>query len=227
MQADGKIVVGGAFNSMGGQTRNGIARLNPDGSLDTSFDPNANREVDSLAVQADGKLVVGGAFSSIGGQPRNDIARLNPDGSLDATFDPNVTETTGTGAVEALAVQADGKIVVGGVFTSVDGQTRNNIARLNPDGSLDACFDPNASFLSKRLRCRPMASLWWAGCSPSSVASPATALRGLIPTARSTPALTPTPTARSIPLRCSPTGKISVRRLGQHRRPDLQRHCAA
>jgi uncharacterized delta-60 repeat protein len=151
VQADGKILVGGYFTSMGGQTRNRIARLNPDGSLDTTFDPNANSDVRPIAVQADGKILVGGSFSSIGGQTRNRIARLSPDGSLDATFDPNVTGTTGTGAVFAVAVQADGKIPVGGDFTSVGGQTRNNIARLNPDGSLDAAFDPNASFFVEAL----------------------------------------------------------------------------
>src|SRR6185437_1814069 len=122
VQADGKILAGGDFTSIGGQTRNQIARLNPDGSLDTSFDPNANSEVRAIAMQADGKILVGGSFSSIGGQPRNDIARLRPDGSLDASFDPNVTNATGTGAVFAIAVQADGKILVGGVFTSIGGQ---------------------------------------------------------------------------------------------------------
>src|SRR6266513_869262 len=52
VQADGKILVGGSFSGIGGQTRNRIARVNPDGSLDTSFDPNANRDVTAVAVQA-------------------------------------------------------------------------------------------------------------------------------------------------------------------------------
>ena len=146
VQADGKILVGGFFTSIGGQTRNRIALLNPDGSLDATFDPNANQGVFAVPVQADGKILVGGYFTSMGGQTRNRIARLSPDGSLDATFDPNVTGTTGTGAVFAVAVQADGKILVGGDFTSISGQTRNNIARLNPDGSLDASFDANAKY---------------------------------------------------------------------------------
>ena len=136
----GEILVGGAFSSIGGQTRNNIARLNPDGSLDATFDPNANFFVEALAMQADGKILVGGLFTSIGGQTRNSIARLNSDGSLDATFDPNAH-----GQVHAVAVQADGKILVGGLFTSIGGQTRNRIARLNSDGSLDASFDPNAN----------------------------------------------------------------------------------
>jgi hypothetical protein len=75
LQADGKILVGGFFTSMGGQTRNRIALLNPDGSLDANFDPNANFFVEAVPVQADGKILVGGLFSSIGGQTRNGIAQ--------------------------------------------------------------------------------------------------------------------------------------------------------
>ena len=59
-------------------TRNHIARLNTDGTLDTAFDPNANDHVGAIGLQADGKIVVGGTFGSIGGQPRNCIARLDP-----------------------------------------------------------------------------------------------------------------------------------------------------
>jgi uncharacterized delta-60 repeat protein len=128
VQADGKILVGGFFTSIGGQTRNRIARLNPDGSLDTSFDPNANSDVRPIALQADGKILVVGLFSSIGGQTRNGIARLNSDGSLDASFDPNANDF-----VFAVAVQADGKILVGGAFQFIGGQPRNRIARLNPE----------------------------------------------------------------------------------------------
>jgi uncharacterized delta-60 repeat protein len=140
LQADGKILVGGWFNTLGGQTRNHIARLNADGSLDADFNPNADGGVDCLAVQADGKILVGGNFTAIGGQTRNRIARLNSDGSLDATFNPNANRD-----VYCIGVQADGKILVGGYFTAIGGQTRNRIARLNTDGSLDAIFNPNAN----------------------------------------------------------------------------------
>ena len=80
---NGNILLGGFFNSIDGQVRNHIAQLNPDGTLDTAFDPNANGSVWSIATQADGKILVGGDFTNIGGQPRNGIARLNPDGSVD------------------------------------------------------------------------------------------------------------------------------------------------
>src|SRR5256885_8056388 len=85
VQPDGKILFGGDFTTLspnggGAVTRNNIARLNPDGTLDTAFDPNANGGVRSIAVQADGKILVGGGFngaSSIGGQTRRFIAPLD------------------------------------------------------------------------------------------------------------------------------------------------------
>ena len=89
VQPDGKILIGGYFTTIGGVTRNRIARLNPDGSLDTAFDPNANNNVYSIAVQPDGKILIGGNFTTIGGVTRNRIARLNPDGSLDTAFNPD------------------------------------------------------------------------------------------------------------------------------------------
>lgn len=138
-QLDGKIVVGGNFQSVGGQTRNFIARLHPDGSLDSTFAPNASFFVESVAIQTDGKILVGGGFQSIGGQTRNRIARLNSDGSLDASFNPNAD-----GSVYSLAIQSDGKILVGGGFSMIGGQPRNGIARLNSNGTLDLNFDPNA-----------------------------------------------------------------------------------
>ncbi len=82
MQADGKILAGGSFagaNSIGGQTRNRIARLDAATGLADSFDPNANGFVYSIAVQADGKILAGGSFRNIGGQTRNSFARLTND----------------------------------------------------------------------------------------------------------------------------------------------------
>ena len=117
VQPDGKILIGGDFTTLspnGGAavTRNRIARLNPDGTLDTAFNPNANNIVYSIAVQADGKILAGGDFTnSIGGQTRNRIARLDATTGLADSFDPNANNT-----VYSIAVQADGKILAGGVF---------------------------------------------------------------------------------------------------------------
>src|SRR5438445_2437134 len=130
VQPDGKILIGGDFTTLspnGGAavTRNRIARLNSDGTLD-AFNPNANSTVLSIAVQADGKILASGLFTNIGGQTRNNIARLDATTGLADSFDPNANS-----AVQSVAVQADGKILAGGLFTTIGGQTRNNIARLD------------------------------------------------------------------------------------------------
>jgi len=141
LQPDGKVLIGGWFTQVGGAACNYIARLNADGSLDTSFDSSMgpNSAVYVVALQPDGKVLIGGNFTQVGEEDRNRIARLNQDGSLDTGFDP------GTGAdnlVLAIALQADGKVFIGGDFTMVDNEVRNRIARLNTEGSLDTGFDP-------------------------------------------------------------------------------------
>ena len=113
----------------------------PDGSLDPSFDPNANGVIERLVVQPDGKILIGGAFTEVDGTTRNRIARLMPDGLLDLSFDP------GTGAdisLRTVIVLPDGKILIGGSFTQFNGTPRNKIARLMLNGSLDLSFDPGA-----------------------------------------------------------------------------------
>ncbi len=196
LQPDGKILVGGYFTSIGGKSRNRIARLDPlTGAAEESFNPNANDLVQSIVVQSDGKILVGGFFTQIDGQTRNYIARLNSDGTLDQTFNPNPDSSVVAIAVQqnnqilvagyfgnigglprnyiarldsasgiadgafnanantnsfvnAIAVQSDGKIVIGGAFKTnlgnIGGQPRNRIARLNRDGTADD-FDPNAN----------------------------------------------------------------------------------
>jgi uncharacterized delta-60 repeat protein len=146
VQADGKILAGGYFNganSIGGQTRNRIARLDPTTGLADSFNPNANSVVESIVVQPDGRILAGGGFTSIGGQTRNHIARLDATTGLADSFDPNANSF-----VESIAVQADGKILAGGSFAganSIGGQTRNRIARLDATTGLADSFDPNAN----------------------------------------------------------------------------------
>ncbi|MCX6874766.1 MAG: choice-of-anchor D domain-containing protein [Verrucomicrobia bacterium] len=138
VQRDGKILLGGSLNTVGGIARNGIARLNPDGTLDVGFNPNVNSYVHSIVVQADGKILLGGLFSMVGGTARNCIARLHADGTLDPGFNPTPND-----CVYGLAVQADGKILLGGAFMTVGVTERHHLARLNADGTLDPGFNPN------------------------------------------------------------------------------------
>jgi uncharacterized delta-60 repeat protein len=141
IQMDGKVIIGGLFTSVSGIPRNRIARLNEDGSLDTTFNPGtgANGTVYTITVQTDGQVIIGGFFTSINGTARNHIARLNVDGSLDGSFNP------GTGSnnnyVYTTTIQADGKLIIGGDFTSVNGTPFNYLARLNTDGSVDMSFN--------------------------------------------------------------------------------------
>jgi uncharacterized delta-60 repeat protein len=141
VQADGRTLIGGSLSAVDGTTRNKLARLNADGTLDTAFNPTAstNDWVRTLAVQPDGKILIGGNFTNVHGVTRNHIARLNADGTLDTAFNPNPNNT-----VLALAVQADGKVLIGGVFTSVGSDARTHAARLNADGTLDTAFNPSA-----------------------------------------------------------------------------------
>jgi uncharacterized delta-60 repeat protein len=147
VQTDGKILLGGEFTSFDGQPRGRIARLNANGSVasEATFDPGtgANESINALALQPDGRIVIGGGFTSVNGQTRNRVARLNADGSVEST----ATFNAGTGAnglIYSVALQADGKILLGGEFTVFDGQPRGGIARLNADGSLESTSTFNA-----------------------------------------------------------------------------------
>ena len=145
IQPDGKVVVGGVFSLLGGgagtTSRSRIGRFNADGTLDATFNPGTDGFVYALALQADGRILVGGFFTTLGGAQHINIGRLNANGSIDPTFTP-ATELLGE--VYALAVQADGKILMAGNFQFISGSARNRIARLNANGTVDTSFNPGA-----------------------------------------------------------------------------------
>ena len=145
IQSDGYILVGGAFEYFNydgniNNKRNRLVRLNPDGTEDEDFYDNLglgfNNRVLTIEVQSDGKILVGGDFSQLDGNTRKSLVRLNPDGTEDTTFYTNLTNGV-VGEVWATATQTDGKILVGGIFTSIGGVYLNNFARLNSDGTVE------------------------------------------------------------------------------------------
>jgi uncharacterized delta-60 repeat protein len=147
IQPDGKILVGGDFTSLGGQTRVAFGRLNANGTLDTSFTTHVfdvppiytiTARVQAILVQPDGKMVLAGQSSLNGGPSGGYVLRLNTNGTSDTAFS---TGGIGGGPVTTLALQGDGKILVGGLFSSVNNQTRYRLARLNANGSLDTAFN--------------------------------------------------------------------------------------
>ncbi|MGI4864437.1 MAG: T9SS type A sorting domain-containing protein [Janthinobacterium lividum] len=149
IQPDGKVLVGGNFTSYNGITRNAIARLNADGSLDTNFaqaSTVSDSGVRSLLLQPDGRVLAGGIFTSSNSTALSSILRFNTDGSLDTSFAP--TGTGLNGEVYSQALQPDGKVLAGGIFTNYNGTTRNYIARLNADGSLDTSFGSTGTGLN-------------------------------------------------------------------------------
>jgi uncharacterized delta-60 repeat protein len=138
-QSDGKVVVTGLFTSFDGTPHNNVLRVNPDGTLDPSFDVQTDRSTRALLVQPDGKIVIAGNFGEVNGVPMARIARLNSDGTLDPSFDP------GTGPdnyIYALAQDSAGNTYAGGLFATFNGVQRLGVAKLNSNGALDATFNP-------------------------------------------------------------------------------------
>ncbi len=137
---DGKLLIGGAFTEVGGQPRHSMARLNADGSLDASFaDPGFNESVWVIALQPDGRIFAGGSFTAIGAHAQNYLARLDANGAFDASFaDP---ELCCDPLVDAVALQANGDVLVGGAFSQAGGQNdRFYFARFSANGTFDPSF---------------------------------------------------------------------------------------
>ena len=145
MTLDGKQFIAGKFTQFGFATAGGYAKTNLDGSRDYTFDSTtgANGEVNVIVQQPDGKALIGGAFTNVNNaSPALPyLARVNSDGSTDTGFIPVTLDNR----VLCLAVQPDGKIVVGGLFKNVNGQPCIGLCRLNSNGTLDFRFS-NSSY---------------------------------------------------------------------------------
>jgi uncharacterized delta-60 repeat protein len=144
-QNDNKILVGGFFDSYNGVSFGKIVRLNGDGSIDNTFSAGTgfNNVIFAIKVQSDGKILVGGGYTQYNGDSHSRLIRLNSDGSVDNTFNVG---TGLNGNVNDIILQNDGKIIILGGFTSVDGNSHNRIVRLNDDGSIDNTFNSGTGF---------------------------------------------------------------------------------
>lgn len=136
---DGKVIIGGFFNEYNGIPRKGAAMLNPNGSLDHSFNVTSFiGNVMALAQQDDGLILIGGSRNPV---TQHLLLRVQKDGSLDPNF--NIADSD-NGIINDVAIQPDGKILAVGTFIHYDRILSRRIVRLNPDGSRDEDFDIGA-----------------------------------------------------------------------------------
>lgn len=140
VQPDGKILIGGSFTKVGTASRNLLARLNADFSLDTTFSIGTGfspTRVTDIALQSNGKMIVVGYFTSFNGVACKRVVRLNANGTLDTTFNVG---TGADGSISSVVIQSDGKVILFGGFSNFNGVAKSGIVRLNTDGSLDTTF---------------------------------------------------------------------------------------
>ena len=166
IQADGKIVVAGS-TTLSGSKNLMVARVNADGTLDSTFGAGnadgtpdgvvslslggGDDEANALAIQSNGQIVIAGTTVAVDTSTNAVVARLNADGTLDAAFGAGTSDGTPDGVVSAsfgtgndtangLAIQTDGKILVVGTVTAADSTTNIAVARFTTEGNLDTSF---------------------------------------------------------------------------------------
>lgn len=151
------MIVVGHFDSVNGINSRGIARINLDGSLDEGFSSNVGNGINGVGldvlVLSDDSILVGGTFNNYNGAGSVPyFLKLNSDGTLNSTFTTNVYDSSAiNGYVHAIALDKDGKILIGGNFNK-------KIRRFNADGTLDTAFDSGTGFNNRVTCIKPLAS---------------------------------------------------------------------
>ncbi|MFK8055366.1 MAG: T9SS type A sorting domain-containing protein [Saprospiraceae bacterium] len=154
MQSNGKIIVGGNFTEYNGQAIRYLARLNINGTLDTTFNTDErgpSNKISEVKVLADDRIIVAGSIGNYNGISTNDVIKILPDGELDISFQPSVSDA------EQIFVQPDGKVIVVGPYTFLNAD-RRSLMRYNSDGTFDSLFisgmgaGPNAKLESCALQ---------------------------------------------------------------------------
>lgn len=147
VQPDGKILVGGYFPNYAGSGHDHLVRLNNDGTIDPTFNPNGTgpgNAVEDMVLMPDGRILIAGNFLTYNGSNSFFIARLQADGTLDNTF--TVQPNSINGAVWAIELHDNHKVLAGGEFFICSGESRPHIVQFNDDGSVDSTFVVGTGF---------------------------------------------------------------------------------
>jgi len=162
VQPDGRIIITGNFRQYNGQPAMGIARLNPDGSRDTTFQ--IGQGFDSwgrfIKILPNDQILVSGWFTSYNGHNANRLVRINSDGSQDTSFNPFYGDRT---AIYTVAVAPDGKYITAGDSLNLDDLFKRNIEKVNLDGSVDESWVGTSSDKTESLLMQPDGSVIAAG----------------------------------------------------------------
>ncbi|TDO98370.1 putative delta-60 repeat protein [Flavobacterium sp. 245] len=152
LQSDQNLIVGGEYLNLNGIPSPYLTRLTPDGTIDENFNTGSgfNGKIYASYIQPDGKILVGGSFTSYNGINAGRLIRLNPNGSIDTSFNTSIGATTGI--IYDIAIQSDGKIIIGGSFTKYNNSTANYVARILTNGSLDASFVGSGASTIKNVK---------------------------------------------------------------------------
>ena len=130
---NGKIVVTGALKTASGTTR--IALLNDDGSVNPGFNPPNLDDIKTMAVTANNKILIAGGFDEqFPDCVFNCVIRLNLDGSIDPSFSMTSVKPV------HMSMQANGRILVTGNFSTIDNHPTYNFGRIMPNGGPDTSF---------------------------------------------------------------------------------------
>lgn len=150
LQSDGKIITGGTFSTFNGNSREGIVRLNSNGTEDSQFYTNIGSGFDlqiySILIQPNGQILLGGLFNNLNNSFFSPLLRLNSNGTPDTAFTSAISNQAYSpfpnfdDFITALNVDSSGDIYVGGKFKNFKGASRNGIVRLNSNGTEDENF---------------------------------------------------------------------------------------
>ncbi len=175
LQPDGKLLISGNFTTVGRYARTGIARLNADGTVDTSFNPpefeiqsiTGGATISGIGLQPDGKILVGGDFTKVTGVLQSKLVRLNPDGTPDTVFNSNLSQqilNQINGNINDIKIQSTGKILLASDYSTM--VSSKSLARFNADGTFDNDFSNSVSQMNvKKIGILPSGKIMVAGGS--------------------------------------------------------------